>query len=138
MTAMAAFFDSDEILAVLQGFNPWWTGRSTQVPTFRRLAFEACLQHLDRTELRRAVLLSGPRRVGKTTILHQIAVEAIARGREPRSVLYLSLDHPLLKLVTLREILSLYTERIHQEGAAALLLLDEVQYARDWETEVKL
>jgi predicted AAA+ superfamily ATPase len=135
---MDSFFDAAEIVAVLHGFNPWWAGRPTPSYAFRRLAFEACRRHLANTELRRAVLLSGPRRVGKTTILQQLAADAITNGREPRSVLYLSLDHPLLKLVTLRAILALYAEHVHREGAAALLLLDEVQYTREWEVEVKL
>lgn len=135
---MASFFDTAELVAVLQGFNPWWAGRAAPTPAFRRVAFEACRRHLAHTELRRAILLSGPRRVGKTTILQQLAADAITSGREPRSVLYLSLDHPLLKLVTLREILALYAERVHREGVATLLLLDEVQYTRDWEIEVKL
>ncbi len=135
---MASFFDSTELVAVLRGFNPWWTGRSAPPPPFRRLAFEACRRHLANQDLRRAVLLSGPRRVGKTTILQQLAFDAVGAGRDPRSVLYLSLDHPLLKLVALREILALYYEHVHSEGAPALLLLDEVQYARDWEIEVKL
>ncbi|MBL8859577.1 MAG: ATP-binding protein [Planctomycetes bacterium] len=135
---MASFFDKAELAAVLQGFNPWWAGRGASSPAFRRLAFDACRRHLAHKELRRAILLSGPRRVGKTTILQQLAADAVTSGRDPRSVLYLSLDHPLLKLVTLREILALYAERVHPEGADTLLLLDEVQYTRDWEIEVKL
>lgn len=134
---MAGFFDASELLVVLQGLNPWWSGRAASTPPFQRLAFGACRRHLSLAGLRRAVLLSGPRRVGKTTILLQLAADEIARGREPRSVLYLSLDHPLLKLVSLREILALYGEHVHGQGAPGLLLLDEVQYARDWELEVK-
>jgi predicted AAA+ superfamily ATPase len=135
---MAGFFDSAEIVAVLQGFNPWWAGRSPSTPAFHRLAFDACRRSLANKELRRAILLSGPRRVGKTTILLQLAVDEVLSGRDPRSVLYLSLDHPLLKLVSLREILALYAEQVHPEDTPALLLLDEIQFSRDWEIEVKL
>ena len=67
------FYDLNEVLRVLQGFNPWWTGRPSAVPEFRRLAFAVSRRHLEDKALRRAVLLSGPRRVGKTTILLQIA-----------------------------------------------------------------
>ena len=88
--------------------------------------------------MRRAVLLSGPRRVGKTTILRQIAVDLVERGEDPKSVLYLSLDHPLLKLVSLRDILALYHETLYREGQGVTLLLDEIQYSSGWETEVKL
>lgn len=135
---MRDFFDKTELINVLHGFNPWWTGRPSVVAEFRRLAFGACRAYLDNPELRRAVLLSGPRRVGKTTLLQQLAADQIKEGADPKSILYASLDHPLFKLVPLRDLLKLYHEEIHPEGRPALLLLDEVQYSRGWETEVKL
>ena len=130
--------DRTEIISVLNGFNPWWSGRPYVVPPFRRLAFEACLTYLEDTTLRRAILLSGPRRVGKTTVLHQTAQSLVQKGHDPKSILYLSLDHPLLKLLSIREILSLYHESTHPDGKPTTLLLDEIQYAQVWETEIKL
>jgi len=135
---MKDFFDRSEIAGVLHGFNPWWTGRSVPVPDFRRLAYAACRSYLDNPGLRRAVLLSGPRRVGKTTVLQQLATALIQEGHVARGILYLSLDHPLLKLLSLREILRIFHEEIHAEGQPTVLLLDEIQYSREWETEVKL
>lgn len=135
---MKDFLDRSEIINVLTGFNPWWSARPHAVPPFRRLAFEACKRYLDDTTLRRAVLLSGPRRVGKTTVLQQTAQALVQKGNDPKSILYLSLDHPLLKLLSLREILSLYHESTYPDGQPATLLLDEIQYAPEWETEVKL
>ena len=135
---MKDFFDRSEIIPVLQGFNPWWSDKPCSVPEFRRLAFEASRIYLQDTSLRRAILLSGPRRVGKTTILQQVADDLIQNGQNPKSVLYLSLDHPLLKLLTLRDILALYHESVFPEGQPVVLLLDEIQYSKGWETEIKL
>ncbi|MHC1725634.1 MAG: ATP-binding protein [Syntrophobacteraceae bacterium] len=135
---MREFFSRTEITTVLNGFNPWWGNRTCDLPNFRRLAFDACKMYLKDKSLKRAILLSGPRRVGKTTILQQMAIDFIQEGDNPRSILYLSLDHPLLKLLSLSEILSFYHESVHPEDREALLLLDEVQYSKDWETEVKL
>lgn len=135
---MEDFFERSEIIPVLHGFNPWWSGKPCTIPDFRRLAFDASLQYLQDNSLRRAILLSGPRRVGKTTILQQVANAVIAEGQDPKSVLYLSLDHPLLKLLSLRDILALYHETVHPEGRPLTLLLDEIQYSRGWETEIKL
>ncbi len=134
---MSEFFETTEVLSLLHGFNPWWTGRRQDLPEFRRLAFHICSEHLTDVRLRRAVLLSGPRRVGKTTILCQIAEQLVQEGREPKSVFYLSLDHPILKLVPLSRILRIYHESIHPEGREVLLLLDEVQYSLDWDLEIK-
>jgi len=135
---MKDFFERSEIVSVLQGFNPWWSGRAFQVPDFKRLAYQACCSYLKDLSLQRAVLLSGPRRVGKTTILQQIAVGLVNAGQDARSILYLSLDHPLLKLLSLREILALYHESMYPEGSPATLLLDEIQYSKEWQTEIKL
>ncbi len=135
---MNDFLDRTEIISVLNGFNPWWSARPYVVPPFRRLAFEACKTYLEDTTLRRAILLSGPRRVGKTTVLQQTAQFLVQKGHDPKSILYLSLDHPLLKLLSIREILSLYHESTYSDGKPATLLLDEIQYAQQWETEIKL
>jgi predicted AAA+ superfamily ATPase len=129
--------DRSELLSVLQGFNPWWGRRPPSPPAFRRIAYQNCRKFLDDPRQRRAVHLSGPRRVGKTTILLQIVRGVLDEGRDPKSVVYLSLDHPILKLMSLHEVLRLYHESIYPEGSPVLLLLDEVQYARDWELELK-
>lgn len=135
---MKEFFNTTEILTVLHGYNPWWSTRPYAVPDFRRLAYGACRACLDNVSLRRAILLSGPRRVGKTTLLLQLAKGLIGEGVNPKSLFYLSLDHPLLKLFSLRDTLALYHAHIHPEGQPAVLLLDEVQYTVDWEVEIKI
>lgn len=134
---MKDFFDSSEVLSVLQGFNPWWNGQGPAVPDFQRLAFQACRRYLADASLRRAILLSGPRRVGKTTILLQLAAALIQDTTDPKSVLFVSMDHPLLKLVDLPVILRLYHEHIYPEGKPVVLLLDEIHYAADWELQIK-
>jgi predicted AAA+ superfamily ATPase len=122
------FFDQTEILNVLHGFNPWWSGRPYTAPEFKRLAFETCSSYLQDSTLRRAILLSGPRRVGKTTILTQIANNLITKNNDPKSVFYISLDHPLIKLLNLRQILEIYHESVYSTGKQSFLLFDEIQY----------
>jgi hypothetical protein len=89
---------------------------------------------LEDPKFKRAILLSGPRRVGKTTVLKQVAELLLAGGAEPVSVVYISLDHPLLKLASLTDLLRIYREDLFAEGKPTVLLLDEVQYAEDWES----
>lgn len=135
---MKDFFDRSEVLNVLHGFNPWWSSRPYSVPDFKRLAYQTCRTYLEDSTLKRAILLSGPRRVGKTTILMQLADGLIEAGHDPRSVFYISLDHPLIKLLSMRRILEFYHEAIHSLGKGTVLLLDEIQYSKEWETEIKL
>jgi len=135
---MGDFFERHEVLNVMHGFNPWWASRPCLVPDFHRIPFGTCREYLGNPTLRRAILLSGPRRVGKTTILMQLADTLVKEGRDPRSIFYISLDHPLLKLLNVRQILELYHEAVHPTSQETLLLFDEIQYSREWETEIKL
>lgn len=132
-----ALLDRSRIVRQIFGYNPWWTGRAWDAPTFERLAVSRCLARLIDTTTRRAVLLSGPRRVGKSTVLRQVAKRLIQGGAAPKAVFYLSLDDNILKMVSLAELLELYREEVLPVSETCYLLLDEVQYARDWDLEVK-
>ena len=108
------------------------------VPAFHRLAFDACSRYLFDPSIRRGVLLAGARRVGKTTVLYQLAERLLAQGAEPTSILYLSLDHPVLKLLTIEKILAEYHDQVRPAGEPAVLLLDEVQYSHEWDLHLKV
>jgi predicted AAA+ superfamily ATPase len=128
----------DELLRVLYRLNPWWTGRSENPPAFRRLAFFECRNALKASAPRRAVLLSGPRRVGKSVILRQLALDECALpGADARGVLYLDLGLPQFKVHALDQLLDVYHSSVHPEGTPTLLLLDEVHYAQDWDRHLK-
>ena len=134
---MDGFVDLNEVANVLRGFNPWWSDIPQRVPPFHRLAHRVCLRHLGDDSLHRAILLRGPRRVGKTTILYQLVDWLLEEDYPPKSILYLSLDHPILKLLPLSDILRLYHETVYPQGQSAVLLLDEVQYSADWDLHLK-
>lgn len=134
---MTTFLPPEELLGVLHGFNPWWSGKPASCPPFRRIAYYRCRAYLEHPKLQRAVLLSGPRRVGKSVILQQLAEDYVKEGRDPRSILHLSLEHPLLKIPNLLDILRLYHEHIHAAGSPTLLLLDEVHCSPDWDVSLK-
>jgi predicted AAA+ superfamily ATPase len=130
--------ESEDVIRVLHGFNPWWAQRTMAVPAFHRLAFDACSRYLFDPSIRRGVLLAGARRVGKTTVLYQLAERLLAQGAAPTSILYLSLDHPVLKLLTIEKILAEYYKQIRPAGEPAVLLLDEVQYSHEWDLHLKV
>ncbi len=48
--------------------------------------------------IRNTVVLTGARRVGKTTIEYQMIDTLIKRGVSPQQIVFISLDHPMLKL----------------------------------------
>ena len=59
------------VLKVLNAYNPWWKTGTTNpslTKTYKRFAFYEAMKRLDQTDIRRTVVLTGTRRVGKTTI----------------------------------------------------------------------
>lgn len=129
----------ESILKVLRAFNPWWiTGNVTKayVKEYRRFAFYETKRHLEETSIRRNVVLTGARRVGKTTIQYQIINELLNKGVHPNRILFVSFDHPMLKLAGFNDILECYHENVHPEQDV-YYFFDEIQYAADWDRWLK-
>jgi len=136
-----AFVEDTQVLQVLRGFNPWWT--TGKVPDdltrrVKRLAFYEIWELLREASFRRATLLSGARRVGKTTIVYQLAQRLIDEGTPPSQILYVSFDHPILKLTSLDRIIDVFRNNIAGGQDKLCLFFDEIHYAADWNHYFKL
>ena len=87
---------------------------------------------------RRYQLVLGPRRVGKTTCLYQTVRRLLREHTRPRQLWWLRLDHPLLMQVPLNVIVEFVLEASKATAEEpALLFLDELTYARDWDLWLK-
>jgi len=151
---MAKNIEGKEKLKKLLYFhNPWWI--DYKVPeslklTYRRPALKKLLEYF---KLDRAILIKGPRRTGKTTLLYQIIDELITKREIPaQNIIYLSCDDPELKLLTnppsdspinLSDILDVY-EQLREKTIKELkpnekiyLFLDEVHFWEGWQFEIK-
>ncbi len=128
----------EELVAVLAQFNPWWRGEAiADLPTWRRAAFRELQAWMTQPPAPRAVLLSGARQIGKTTLLLQ-AADTLLRGGVPgANVLYATFDHPILKLAGIDAVIDAWREREPRADGPEYLLLDEAQFIRDWGTWVK-
>ena len=107
------------------------------VPSWRRTAFAELRAWLSNPPARRAVLLSGARQIGKTTLLLQTIQALLADGVKPEKILYATLDHPLLKLVGIEGLLKTWREIQPKSEGTEYLLIDEIQYGTDWQTWLK-
>ena len=127
-----------DLMAVLRQFNPWWKGeRMSDLPTWRRAAFAEVRQWVKSPPAPRAMLLSGARQIGKTTLLLQAIESLLAEGVPPGQILYATFDHPLLKLAGLDGLLELWREIEPARDGPEYLFLDEIQYTKDWQTWLK-
>lgn len=127
-----------ELLTVLSQYNPWWRdGRVAELPTWRRAAFSQVLEWMTQPPARRALLVSGARQVGKTTLLLQAVEALLAKGVPPGNILYATFDHPLVKLAGLDGLLNLWREVEPARAGPEYLFLDEIQYTKDWQIWLK-
>jgi len=93
----------------------------------------------DRVEVRRAVVLMGPRRVGKTVLLHQYIQQLIDAGHDPSRIAYLSVEHPIYNALGLDDLFAACREAAGGRSPAGFkLFLDEIQYCREWERHLKV
>ncbi len=124
--------------------NPWWSDRgwSAADRQLELLAGQPMRLPADLAgtiDLTRAAIhtLRGPRQVGKSTDLKLLVQRALAEGREPRSIVYLTLDliegerHAELAETVSR------AKRLARHGGSSIVLLDEVTGVPRWQTAVK-
>jgi hypothetical protein len=89
----------EELVAVLAQFNPWWRGEAiADLPKWRRAAFRELHGWMTAPPAPRAVMLSGARQIGKTTLMLQAADALLRAGVPAANILYATFDHPILKL----------------------------------------
>jgi predicted AAA+ superfamily ATPase len=131
---------ADDISARLRADNPWWSASldTARAPyNLPKRAYYGPLRRLIASKVRRAVVLLGSRRVGKTTLLQQLIGEFAASG-EAGPVLFASIDTPTYTGLSLARFLELFErEHPHDAKGPRLVVFDEIQYLKGWEHHLK-
>lgn len=137
-----------ELSSNLRSTNPWWIGEEMlRPPPFRRWPFGR-LRRLLTQGMTPAVVLRGPRRVGKTVLLHQTIQTLLEEGVSGRRILYVPFDElptlrpikePILAIARWFEnnILGESFNRAANAKRPAYLLFDEVQNLDAWAPQIK-
>ena len=131
--------NTENLLKVISGTNQWWkTGKLPVgfIKPIKRFAFHEAMKVFLHPDIRRMAILTGARRIGKTTIMYQMIESLLEKGIEPKRIVYISFDHPLLKLYRFDEILDVYSQNIYP-GNDVYFFFDEIQYASDWDVWLK-
>lgn len=127
-----------EIIAVLGQFNPWWQSEPLpDLPSWKRAAWQELQFWLFTPPAPRAILLSGARQVGKTTLIWQAISELLDRGIPAANILYATFDHPILKLAGIDSVVEAWRQREPRVEGPEYLFLDEAQFVREWGTWIK-
>lgn len=135
-----AIVSDEQVVKVLRLYNPWWRNPSVikeESKPQKRLAYYEAIRMIKHKTLRRFAVLSGARRVGKTTIMYQMVDNLIDEGVNPKNILYVSFDNPILKLVNVETVLTIY-EMLYPIEGTKYVFLDEIQYTDNWELWMKV
>lgn len=115
--------------------NPWWEKRKEEIGIIR----ENYLTILENNKSNKdIILITGLRRIGKTTLMKQFILHLIAQGISPKKICYLSLDALAFNNYSIQEIIRQY--RLINElkiNEDIFLFLDEVAYKEDFMQELK-
>ena len=130
-----------DVIEGLKQDNPWWErgegSISFGLPKSR--AYLGRFMELSLNwRIKRAIILMGPRRVGKTVMLHQLIERALASGVNPQSILFASVDTPLYSGMPPDRLLALFERQTaHDPRGRRIVIFDEIQYLKDWEVHLK-
>ena len=134
-----SIFSEENIISILYSYNSWWRSgtvlKDFDKPIKRIPYYEA--NNSFNNSLRRMVLLSGARRTGKTTIMYQTISSLLKKGVNPKNIVFISFDHPLLKMCSINEVLSVYVQNISSDNDI-YCFFDEIQYSTDWNQWLKV
>lgn len=131
-----------DIISRLQFDNPWWSdgpnGKVVYEGTPRRKYFDSFHQKVTDTTVKRAVVLMGPRRVGKTVMVYHCIRALLDSGIDASKILFVSLETPIYTGLSLERILAYFQELFsHKRDESLYIFFDEIQYLKDWEVHLK-
>lgn len=132
-------FTNIELETILAPYNPWWRNSQFETAIFKRPIFNKIYK--DIFTLKQIISITGPRRVGKTTLLKQIIKDLINVNHiEPTQIAYFSLDDPLMVDMHIKE--RFFDDLIRWadtklKDKTVYFFLDEIQRFERWELYLK-
>ena len=133
-----ANINEQQILRNIQEQNSWWvTGKINDdlIPSFKRNEYKR-VHDIFFNKIRRFPILSGPRRVGKSTIMFQIIDELLNNQLKPTQIIFYTLDDFPNDEVSIKDVVRIYSKFIYS-GEDFFLFIDEAQKDKTWKNYIK-
>ena len=121
---------------VLRLLNPWWGGGTVDpalAKPYRRKFFE---QIKAKMAYRQVVILTGLRRVGKTTLLYQ-TIQSLLPATDAKRIFYFNFDKETTGLIDLFEEYQTLTG-VDYKAEKIFVFFDEITRLSDWARQLKL
>lgn len=132
-----------QIIGRLRIDNPWWTENAIQAfyrEMTPRLYLDIFYSLIKLNDVRRAILLMGPRRVGKTVMLYHSIQRLISDGVSPQNIIYISVETPIYNNISLEHLFTLSKQILGKQiidEETYYVFFDEIQYLKGWEIHLK-
>jgi predicted AAA+ superfamily ATPase len=130
-----------QVLDRIRFENPWWVDGHIEADyneMTRRLYFDIFKPLVYEREVRRAVVLMGPRRVGKTVMLFHLVEDLIHNGIDPKKIIFITIENPVYNNITLEQLFTYAKEATGLKDKDDWhIIFDEIQYRKDWEVHLK-
>jgi len=131
----------EQVLDRLRQENPWWaTGTVDEdyLNMQKRLYFELFFPLVKDISIKRAVILMGPRRVGKTVLIYHSIDSLLKSGISPHQIAYVSVENPFFNKMPLEQLFKTCIKATGRtEPKGWYVFFDEIQYLKDWEVHLK-
>ena len=119
----------------------WYTNKVDEEITLlkKREYFHLFSPLVTKFDVQRAIVLMGPRRVGKTVLLFQTIQSCLSKGITPKNLVYFSMDEPLFYSLSLSDLLNKYKKITGQKSLEnKVIIFDEIQYLKKWDVQLKV
>jgi predicted AAA+ superfamily ATPase len=133
---------TEKIIERLRYENPWWVTK--QIPLAyssmsKRLYFDLFYPFVKEKNIRRALVLMGPRRVGKTVMLFHSIHHLLEEEVNAQQIFFIGIDNPIYVHLSLEDILTLCKKSLNLSDLdGCYVFFDEIQYLKDWERHLKV
>jgi uncharacterized protein len=130
------------IMERLKFENPWWNTKEIdpdyeQLP--RRLYFVLFFELVSSAHIKRSVVLMGPRRVGKTVMMHHAISNSIKNGVSPRKIVFINIENPIFLNIGLEQLFAYARKAVADSDPKGwYVFFDEIQYLTQWEVHLKV
>ncbi len=118
------------MIEALADWNPWWTGKDLD-PALLGKNRELTKRAEELLSFREMKILLGLRRSGKSTLFYQFIDHLLRKGTDPKDILLVNFEDPILSRASLNEVFDQYQSDINPDSKP-YIFLDEVHRCRKW------
>jgi len=122
--------------------NPWWINGQIEDDyknLQQRKYFELFYPLVIEQDVKRAVVLMGPRRVGKTVMMHHTIQSLLDEKIDAHKICFINIENPIYNNIRLEQLFNLSMQASGSTDPNGwYVFFDEIQYLKEWEVHLKV